>query len=93
MRAWREARGISLDKMVELVGLSKPSLSRIENNITPYYQDVLEVYAEVLQCSTGDLLMRAPTAPESLWEVWDKIREDSRPQALAVLRALGTEKS
>jgi transcriptional regulator with XRE-family HTH domain len=88
MRAWREARGISLDEMTRRIGLSKPSLSRIENGKTPYYQDVLEAYAEVLDCTPGDLLTRKPTDPEELWAVWDTLREEAKPVGIRLLKAL-----
>lgn len=92
MAQWREARGYTQIKMSELVGLSPPSISRIEKGITPYYQDVIEVYAEILGCTPADLISRPPSQdlhpPENLWTLWEGLREERRPQAVAILKAL-----
>jgi len=88
MREWRKSRGLTLDQMVGLIGLSKGSLSRIEAGLTPYYQDVIEVYADALGCTPCDLISRAPTDPEGVLQVWNEIREDRKPEGIALLKVL-----
>lgn len=82
IRAWREYRGLSQDRLVERMreyveGFSKSTLSRIENGKQAYTQDVLEALAECLQCNPADLIMRTPDS--GLWTIIDTLR--SLPQA------------
>jgi transcriptional regulator with XRE-family HTH domain len=88
MREWRENRGLTMDQMEALIGLSKGSLSRIESGKTPYYQDVIEVYADTLGCTPADLISRSPTDPEGVFQVWDEIRDDRKAEAIEVLKVL-----
>jgi hypothetical protein len=63
-------------------------VSRVENGITPYTQDVLETYARVLGCTVADLVSRPPSDPEGLWAIWDRLRAEDRRRAVVILRAL-----
>lgn len=72
IRAWREYRGLSQDRLVERVrehaeGFSKSTLSRIENGKQAYTQFVLEALAIALDCSPADLIMRDPKSP--VWSI------------------------
>jgi len=60
LRHWREDRGLSQDQVAEAIGISKASVSRVENGITPYTQDVLEAYAVPAPGSPSKLLTREP---------------------------------
>jgi transcriptional regulator with XRE-family HTH domain len=88
LRHWREHRGLSQDQVAEAIGISKASVSRVENGITPYTQDVLEAYARVLGCTVADLVSRPPSDPEGLWAIWDRLRAEDRRRAVVILRAL-----
>lgn len=88
LRAWREHRKLSQDDMAAALGCSKASVSRYESGITPYNQDVLEAWARIVGCAPVDLLARPPLDPEGLWAIYDRIREQDRARAAAVLRAL-----
>ena len=88
LRHWREDRGLSQDQVAEAIGISKASVSRVENGITPYTQDVLETYARVLGCTVADLVSRPPSDPEGLWAIWDRLRAEDRRRAVIILRAL-----
>jgi transcriptional regulator with XRE-family HTH domain len=88
LRHWREHRGLSQDQVAEAIGISKASVSRVENGITPYTQDVLETYARVLGCTVADLVSRPPSDPEGLWAIWDRLRAEDRRRAVVILRAL-----
>lgn len=94
IRAWRDARGYTLDEMVgrmaELgVAVTAASLSRIERGIQPYSQDILEAIAMALDRTPADLLENDPRVPEA--EVIDFMRhlaDDQKEQAAAVLKAM-----
>jgi transcriptional regulator with XRE-family HTH domain len=88
LRHWREHRGFSQDQLADAIGISKASVSRVENGITPYTQDVVEAYARVLGCTVADLVSRPPSDPEGLWAIWDRLHADDKRRAVAVLRAL-----
>jgi transcriptional regulator with XRE-family HTH domain len=81
MRAWRQSYGLTLAQMAEAItrlrgrmGATKPTLSRIENGEREYRQDILEAYAEIIGCTPGDLLSRAPTDPDGVWQALRKPR-------------------
>jgi transcriptional regulator with XRE-family HTH domain len=88
LRHWREHRGLSQDQVAGAIGISKASVSRVENGITPYTQDVVEAYARLLRCTVADLVSRPPADPEGLWAIWDRLRAEDKPRAIAILRAL-----
>lgn len=78
IRAWREYRGLSQDKLVERVrewlpGFSKTSLSRLENGKQPYTQRTLEAIGLALEAQAGDLIMRDPTNP--VWSIMDALNK------------------
>ena len=93
IRQWREHRGLSLERLADRLGTTKASLSRIERGLQPYSQPILEALAEALMCDPADLLMRNPTDPEGIWSIWDSIPVRERPRAVAVLRAMMTDKT
>ena len=77
IRAWREFRQLSQDRLVERVreyvdSFSKASLSRIERGLQPYTQETLEALAVALQCEPADLIMRDPT--NSVWSIMDTLK-------------------
>ena len=86
LRHWREHRGLSQDQVADAIGISKASVSRVENGITPYTQDVLEAYARVLDCTVADLVSRPPSDPEGLWAIWERLRAEDRRRAVALPR-------
>lgn len=76
-------RGLSLDKALsrlsELVnGISKASLSRLENNKQVYTQDILEAMAEVYRCEPQDILMRDPTKKDAPWNIQEGLKPVQR---------------
>jgi transcriptional regulator with XRE-family HTH domain len=88
LRHWREHRGLKQDQVAAAIGISKASISRIENQITPYSQHIVEAYARLLDCTVADLVSRPPTDPEGLWAIWERLRADDKLRAVALLRAL-----
>ena len=67
IKRWREYRKLTQDKLVEMTGMSKATISRIENGRSPYTQDTLEALAEALGATPAELLTRDPYDPEGIW--------------------------
>lgn len=84
-REWRKHRGFSQEELAEMIGVTPPSISQLERGIQGFSDRTLEALADALHCSPGDLLMRNPLDTSAPWSIWDRIREDRRPQALKVL--------
>lgn len=69
IRAWREHRGLTQDRLIERleaagVEMSKASLSRVETAQQAYTQPMLEAIADALGLEPQDLLMLDPKAPD-----------------------------
>ena len=84
---WRRHRQLSQDRLAERIGISKATLSRIENRLIPYNQDFLETCAQALQCEPADLIMRDPGTPDLIWSVWETVPPAERSRATEVLKA------
>lgn len=85
IRGWREARGLTLERLAERIGLTHGTLSRIERGRTAYTQPVLEALAEALGTTPASLIMRDPAKPGAIWDLWEAIPASERPQAERVL--------
>jgi transcriptional regulator with XRE-family HTH domain len=93
---WRRFRGLTQEQLGERIGMSKASISRIENGETPYTQDVLETLAIVLNTTPASLLAEDPRAEDGAWQLLAKLRQFSpseQRQALAILDALVLNRS
>lgn len=66
---WREFRGMSQQELGDRVALSKTQISRIENRVNGYGQDVLEDIADVLGVHQSVLLQRAPNDSDRMGTV------------------------
>ncbi len=94
IRAWRKHRDLTLSKFAERLSvelemdISDGQLSRIERGQTPYSQDVLEAFAQVLRCEPADLIMRDPGQADGLWSLIDGLKPTERLQAIEVIKAL-----
>lgn len=84
---WRRYRELSQERLGELLGITAPTLSRIENGVIPYSQDFVEACAEALRCTPADIVGRDPLSLDDLLFVWDRVPPAERPRALEVLRA------
>jgi len=69
------------------LGITKGNLSRIERGHVPFGQFLLELLAEIYQASPASLIMRDPSKPDAIWDLWDAIEPVQRDQALRVLEA------
>jgi len=88
IRAWREYRRLSLEKVADRVGTSHSTLSRVERGLQPYNQLLLEAIADALRCEPVDLLIRDPSDPDGIWSIWDALSPPQRRQAIAVISAI-----
>lgn len=88
LREWRKHRGLTQEQLAERVGWNKGDVSNLERGARRYNQDALEALAEALDCEPCDLIMRDPTQPGAVWNVWEAIPEAKRDDALRILEAL-----
>lgn len=91
IREWRKYRGLTLVRLAERVGMSQPSLSRIERGDQPYSQPVLEALADALSCEPADLIGRLPGAPSELTLLINRVTPEQLETVTTVLRALITK--
>lgn len=66
IKEWREFRGLTQEQLAEAVGTSKGSISRIEDHLTGYTQDSLELIARALWVHPAILLARRPRSEDAL---------------------------
>lgn len=64
---WRRFRNVRQDDLAEALGVTKASVSRVENGKAPYTQDFLEVTARTLKTDVASLLFRKPDDGPSPW--------------------------
>lgn len=86
LKQWRKYRLYTQDRLAEMTGLSKPYVSQLESGKRQYTQELLEVFAEALQCDPADLIMRDPTDPEGIWSVWDDLAGPERRQVVEIAK-------
>lgn len=63
IRQWRMHHGLTLEVLAERIGVSHPTLGRIEIGKMQYNQDHLENLAREFECTPADLLTVNPLAP------------------------------
>lgn len=84
---WREHFGHSQEKLAEMIGTTKATISRLENYENSYSQDLIEAIAEVLSLSPATLLAIDPKDENDIFTPW---KEASKPQRkLIVMLAAG----
>jgi transcriptional regulator with XRE-family HTH domain len=88
LREWREHRQLTQEQLAERIGISQPTLGRIERGKVPYNQDFLEAAAEALATDAASLIMRNPLQEDAIWSVWEGLGPAERQQAIAVIKAL-----
>lgn len=88
IRAWRQHRGLSLERLADRIQRTHATLSRIERGLNPYTQDVLEAIAEALGTDVPSLLVRDPSDPDGIWTIWDQAKPAQRRQIIEVAKTL-----
>jgi transcriptional regulator with XRE-family HTH domain len=61
------------------------TLSRIENGKQPYKQQLLEILADIYGTDPASLVSRNPFHEDQVQSIWDRIPEEQREQAKAIL--------
>lgn len=87
IRKWRKLKQLTQEQLAERIGMSKPSISCIENGNQPYSEPVLEAIAHALQCEPADLL-RPPSDPalEEWNRLLNKLTQDKSAKALRLIK-------
>jgi len=88
IKEWRKHRSLTQEQLAERIGIARSYLTKIERGTRRYDQPFLEAAADALRCEPADLIMRDPTAAESIWSIWEQLTPTERAQADAVIRAL-----
>lgn len=88
IREWRKHRGLTLEQLAELIGMTHQNLGKIERYKVPYSQPLLEHLAEALRTDAASLIARDPSSPQELWALFDELTEPERRQGIEVLKAL-----
>lgn len=88
IRAWRQAKHMSLEQLAARVPMDKGNLSKVERGLLPYNQEMLERLASALGTEPASLLMRDPADPEGIWTIWDRARPGTKRQIAQVAETL-----
>ncbi len=88
IRQWRKHRGLTQEQLAERIGIAPSYISKIEKGARRYDQPFLEAAAEVLRCSPADLIMRDPTDPEGIWNIWEQLAPVERRQVVEIAKTL-----
>ncbi|MFN4287542.1 MAG: helix-turn-helix domain-containing protein [Brevundimonas sp.] len=84
---WRQHRGLSQEKLGEMVGTTGSVISLLESGRRQLSPKWLRKLAPALGTTPGHLLEHHPDdIPSEVLDVWGAIPEDQRQQALAVLK-------
>jgi len=90
LREWREYRDLSQETAADLLGISRPNLSKIENGAVPYSQPILEAAAVAYRCDVTDLLRYDPFKvgeAVDLLALLNAKTDAQREQAIRILKA------
>lgn len=68
-KEWRKKRRLTQEQLAELVGVTPPSISQLENGKQGFTDTTLLQIASALKCHPGELLMRDPTIKEG-WRLY-----------------------
>src|SRR5450631_997804 len=95
IRAWREFRGRTLMELAETlrevhgIKITHASLSRIERGLQPYSQPILEALAaELTGGDEASLLIRHPSDPDGIWQVWDNAQPADRRKIIEIAKTI-----
>jgi transcriptional regulator with XRE-family HTH domain len=98
-KEWRKYRHLTQDQVIDrltmlddpLIPQTTASLSRLENNKQPYTQRIVEALADIYQCEPEHLIGRNPEMEGEVIDLWGRLTEQQRKQAVAVIDALRRE--
>ena len=95
-KEWRKHRHYTQEQVVmrleslddEHIPRTAASLSRLENGKQPYTQRIVEALADIYQCEPEHLIGRNPEKAGEVIDLWQRLTDQQRRQALAVIEAL-----
>jgi transcriptional regulator with XRE-family HTH domain len=87
IREWRKFRELTQEQLAERMGIARSYVSHVEKGKRRYDQLFLEAAAEALGTTPASLIMRDPTQPGGIMELWDQIPVQDRERAAKVLEA------
>lgn len=96
LAAWRKYRNKTQDQVAQAVGISKVHVSNIENGKRQYTQELLEAFADYLQCEPWHLIEVDPIVPDSLWSIWEALKAapvERRGEIAEIIRVVGKRKT
>ncbi len=67
LRQWRKFRGLSQEELAAHAGVKHSTISRLENGVSAWNQDTIEILADVLDCSPSELIFMDPFNPEDFF--------------------------
>lgn len=88
VKQWREYRNMTQERLAGLIGMAPASISQIESGKQGWSGATLYALAYALRCHPGELLMRNPLDTEAPWSLWERLKAEDRPKAIAILRTL-----
>ena len=88
LRQWREYRGLTQKQLAESIGMTHPTIGRIECGKQPYSQAILEAVADRLSTDVASLLMRNPGDPDAIWSIWDQAKPGERRMIMDIARTI-----
>ena len=88
IRAWREARGMSVERLAASIGSTNATVSRVERALVPYGQDLVEKIAEALDVSPSELLFTDPARGPSIQRLLDRASPEERARVVAVAETM-----
>ena len=88
LKGWRVHRTLSQERLAEMIGTTKATISRIENRKQNWDQAFLQAAADALRCEPRDLMIRDPSQPNALWTIYDQLSAPEREQAIRLITAL-----
>jgi transcriptional regulator with XRE-family HTH domain len=88
IKEWRKAKKLTQDQLAGRMGISKATISRIENYEQPYTQDFLELCSLILNVSLAALLTRNPTAEDEITPLLERARPAQRKKIIKILKEI-----
>lgn len=78
----------SADPTARAMTMTHATLSRIERAKLPYNQHLLELLADIYKTDEASLLMRDPTEPDSIWSIWDQLKQPEKRQVVEIAKTI-----
>lgn len=87
IRAWRKAKGFSLEELAPYAEMTPSNLSKVERGDLPYTQHLLEALAAKFRCEPDEIL-RSPEQAGKRANELDGLSPDDQEHVRAIIRRL-----